>query len=129
MRAAGWSPLFVVAPWEAAPWRSELAEDELFVDADLAAVARELGRAEVFVGNDSGLGHLASCLATPTLTLFSRPALSRRWRPHWAPSDIVLPLFSPPGTALQLSTWRSLLSPERVWRSFESFTVTLTEKA
>ena len=31
-----------------------------------------LARAQVFVGNDSGLGHMASAVAIPTLTVFGR---------------------------------------------------------
>ncbi|MBI5460824.1 MAG: glycosyltransferase family 9 protein [Gammaproteobacteria bacterium] len=44
---------------------------------DAAAV---LARATVFVGNDSGLGHLASAVGTPTLTLFG-PGQPERYRP------------------------------------------------
>jgi len=39
-----------------------------------------LARASVFVGNDSGLGHLASAVGTPTLTLFG-PGQPERYRP------------------------------------------------
>ena len=39
-----------------------------------------LARATVFVGNDSGLGHLASAVGTPTLTLFG-PGQPERYRP------------------------------------------------
>lgn len=46
-----------------------------------------LARATMFIGNDSGLGHLASTVGTPTLTLFG-PGQSERYRPwgakaHW----------------------------------------------
>ena len=39
-----------------------------------------LARATLFVGNDSGLGHLASAVGTPTLTLFG-PGQPERYRP------------------------------------------------
>lgn len=42
-----------------------------------------LERADLFVGNDSGLGHLASAVATPTLTLFG-PGEPERYHP-WGP--------------------------------------------
>lgn len=46
-----------------------------------------LARATLFIGNDSGLGHLASAVGTPTLTLFG-PGQPERYRPwgdnaHW----------------------------------------------
>lgn len=42
-----------------------------------------LGQMRVFVGNDSGLGHLAAAAGIPTLTLFG-PGDPRRYRP-WNP--------------------------------------------
>ncbi len=46
-----------------------------------------LARATLFIGNDSGLGHLASAVGAPTLTLFG-PGQPERYRPwgdnaHW----------------------------------------------
>ena len=46
----------------------------------LLEAAAVLARASVFVGNDSGLGHLASAVGTPTLTLFG-PGEPRRYHP------------------------------------------------
>ena len=112
LRGAGFVVHFVVAPDEASRWAEQVAREGHVLDADrdLARVARKLARAALFVGNDSGLGHLASSIGVPTLTLFARPALARRWRPAWSPSEVALPAFSPPGTALQFATWRRLLS-------------------
>lgn len=45
--------------------------------------AAVLGRCAGFIGNDSGLGHLASAMGTPTLTLFG-PGDPARYRP-WGP--------------------------------------------
>ncbi len=45
---------------------------------DLAAL---LARADLFIGNDSGPGHVAAAVGTPTLTLFG-PTDPRLWRPH-----------------------------------------------
>lgn len=49
-----------------------------------------LARATLFIGNDSGLGHLASAVGIPTLTLFG-PGQPERYRPwgenaHWLTS-------------------------------------------
>lgn len=53
----------------------------------LLEAAAILARATLFIGNDSGLGHLASGVGTPTLTLFG-PGQPERYRPwgdnaHW----------------------------------------------
>jgi ADP-heptose:LPS heptosyltransferase len=49
----------------------------------LREAAAVLARAQVFVGNDSGLGHIAAAAGTPTLTLFG-PGEPERYRP-WGP--------------------------------------------
>lgn len=46
----------------------------------LLEAAAVLARATAFVGNDSGLGHLASAVSIPTLTLFG-PGQPERYRP------------------------------------------------
>jgi lipopolysaccharide export system permease protein len=50
---------------------------------DLAAVAADLARARLFIGNDSGLMHLAAAAGAPTLGLFG-PSPIDRYRP-WGP--------------------------------------------
>jgi heptosyltransferase-3 len=53
---------------------------------DLLTAAACLGRAALFVGNDSGLMHMAAAMGAPTLGLFgpSRPALYAPWGPRAA---------------------------------------------
>ncbi|HEY9199516.1 MAG TPA: glycosyltransferase family 9 protein [Gammaproteobacteria bacterium] len=56
----------------------------------LLLAAAVLARMRIFVGNDSGLGHLASAVGTPTLTLFG-PGQPERYHPwgehaHWLTS-------------------------------------------
>src|SRR3546814_14109546 len=51
--------------------------------SDLLTAAACLERADFFVGNDSGLMHLAAAAGTPTLGLFG-PSPEARYRP-WGP--------------------------------------------
>jgi ADP-heptose:LPS heptosyltransferase len=55
----------------------------LFETDDLLTAAACLERADFFVGNDSGLMHLAAAAGTPTLGLFG-PSPEARYRP-WGP--------------------------------------------
>jgi ADP-heptose:LPS heptosyltransferase len=55
----------------------------LFEGGDLLTAAGCLERADFFVGNDSGLMHLAAAAGTPTLGLFG-PSPEARYRP-WGP--------------------------------------------
>lgn len=49
----------------------------------LLQAAAVIERARLFIGNDSGLGHIAAAMGTPTLTLFG-PGDPERYHP-WAP--------------------------------------------
>jgi lipopolysaccharide heptosyltransferase III len=51
---------------------------EILKDTDLSGVVDVLREADVFVGQDSGLTHLAAALGVPTLALFG-PTDPRRW--------------------------------------------------
>lgn len=59
---------------------------DLFGKADLLTVFACLKRVALYVGNDSGLMHLAAAAGAPTLGLFgpSRDALYAPWGPHTA---------------------------------------------
>jgi ADP-heptose:LPS heptosyltransferase len=49
--------------------------------ADLYELAAWLGRARIFVGNDSGISHLAAAVGTPVVVFF-RATDPRVWAPR-----------------------------------------------
>ncbi|MCG8323880.1 MAG: glycosyltransferase family 9 protein, partial [Thiotrichales bacterium] len=53
---------------------------------DILQAAAVIQRCRLFIGNDSGLGHLASAVTTPSLTLFGvgQPDRYRPWQEHAA---------------------------------------------
>jgi ADP-heptose:LPS heptosyltransferase len=51
------------------------------VEPALPALAGVLARAQVYLGNDSGVSHLAAALGVPALVLFDERHLA--WRPWW----------------------------------------------
>lgn len=53
----------------------------VLTDLDLAALAAVLANAALYVGNDSGVTHVAGAVGAPTLAIFG-PTRARRWRPH-----------------------------------------------
>jgi ADP-heptose:LPS heptosyltransferase len=55
----------------------------LHTPGDLMSLADVIGRAGVYVGNDSGPTHLAAQLGVPTIAL-SGPTDPRKWRPRGA---------------------------------------------
>ncbi len=68
--------------------QSALPALDLAGRTSLPVAAAVLARAAAFVGNDSGLGHLAAAVATPTLTVFG-PGRPDRYRP-WGDAAVVV---------------------------------------
>jgi hypothetical protein len=99
-----------------------------FTHSDLVAVARHLGTGSCFIGNDSGLGQLASNVGTPTITLFTLPRRAMRWQPCWAPAIAVLPALSEKiPELLQHIIWKRWITPEEVFDAFQNFRKTVQE--
>jgi hypothetical protein len=114
-------PSFLVAPGEFAAWR-QIAQQGYVVHAlsHLEDVATWIAESAWFIGNDSGLGHLASSIGVPTLTLFMRRGLAQTWRPAWGPGDIVLPPNIVPFGGLKERLWKRLLGVSRVMAHFQA---------
>jgi len=58
------------------------------IDQPLDFVAGALSRMDFIIGNDSGIGHLASAVKTPTVSIFG-PSSPTYWRPSGKKSIIV----------------------------------------
>ena len=90
---------------------------------DLNEVTAYLYESGYLIGNDSGLGHLASCMGIPTVTIGRRKAVARFWRPNWAPSNIVVPSSLIPNIAgfrLRDRNWQKFVSVKMVIGSFKN---------
>jgi hypothetical protein len=72
------------------------------------ALMHTLAEHELFVGNDSGLGHLASLAGRPTFSLFKSKSHGSLWRPAWAANHILTPCIPLPAT-FRDQLWKSCL--------------------
>ena len=116
----GFQPTLLVAPCERATWLLDQdAAERLHSFERLAEVAAWIAESGWFIGNDSGLGHLASALGVPTLSLFMRRGIARTWRPNWGRGAIVLPYNLFVVGTLKERYWKLALTGSRVLRSFE----------
>lgn len=76
---------------------------------DLGTATALLAQARAFVGNDSGLGHIAAAMGTPSLTVFG-PGDPTRYRPWGTHAHIVLaPQEDLPA-----------LAPQQVWLALQA---------
>ena len=85
LRGEGLSPGFIVGPVETETWPPDrIAEIErmgtLLRNLPLETLSDNLASAELYIGNDSGVSHLAAALETPTLVVFGTTS-AERWRP------------------------------------------------
>jgi heptosyltransferase III len=75
------------------------------------------------IGNDSGIGHLASCLGLPTVTICRSEQNGRFWRPSWAPGKLITPYKWIPnlkGLRWRDQHWKTWISVRRVLDNFLS---------
>ena len=103
-REAGGDVVEIVGPAERD--LPSVAEAHRVVDWSLVDVAALLARADAYVGNDSGITHLAAAMGARGVAIFG-PTAARRWAPR---GDGIGTLESSNGLAI------TALAPERVWR-------------
>ena len=85
----------------------------------LDALAQLIYESGWFIGNDSGIGHLASNLGIPTVSLIHRRKTMLRWRPDWAPGEALLPWMPLLLHALKERGWKYFISVNQVLKAFE----------
>ncbi len=91
----------------------------------LDEMATFVGESGAFIGNDSGIGHLASALHIPTLTLCRARQVGQFWRPAWGKTKVLYPpLWCPnlKGLRLRDKFWKYLIPVRRVLRAFVELT-------
>jgi len=116
LQKLGFEPFFLMAPQEKKAW--EDASFPLVSFDSLMNLAEFLAESVFFIGGDSGPGHLAALVGTPTLTLAYRKTVIRRWAPTGSLEDCILPLPLLPSSRLRTRHWQKFLSPKRVAKRF-----------
>ncbi len=119
----GFASSFVLTEEERQDWELNGLDAPMFSGlSELAAFVCESG---FMIGNDSGIGHLASCLGLPTVTICRNEQSVRFWRPAWAPGRIITPSKWIPnvkGLRLRDKHWKKWISVNRVFDEFLNLT-------
>ena len=84
----------------------------------LAETATFIYESGWFIGNDSGVGHLASNLGIPTLSLILRPSLARSWRPNFCMGKVILPTRLLLIRKFKEKFWKYFVSVNKVYKGF-----------
>lgn len=88
---AGSPACFIVGPAEDTSAR-ELSKYPVYSCTDLVELACKLESSSGFVGNDSGISHLAGLMGIPTVAIFG-PSDPVRWRPVGTDVSVLRPLL------------------------------------
>ncbi|WP_070885145.1 glycosyltransferase family 9 protein [Pseudomonas argentinensis] len=117
LRREGFEPQFVLSPKERAAWAQRF-EPEFAVPqfANARELAAHLYESGYVIGNDSGVGHLASALGVPVLTLYRKRRDGFCWRPGWGDNEVVRPLIS---LGSIKRAWMVFLGVSRAERAFK----------
>ena len=117
-----YEPVWIIGPKERGEWASMQGDFKMPEFPTLDTLARYIYESGYLVGNDSGLGHLASFLEIPTLTITRRRALAKLWAPSYAAGVIVTPNPWIPnirGFRLRDRHWQKFISTRKVLLAFD----------
>lgn len=119
LKQQGYSICFIVAPAERPAWLDVVHYGiELPEFSSLSDIAAFIYESAFFIGNDSGIGHLASNLGVPTVSIILRKGVARQWRPSWALGEVVLsPAWLNP-RPLKEKLWKYFISVKMVLDKF-----------
>lgn len=122
LKESGYDVALILTKGEREGW----SEEEL-VDApvfnSLSSCAQFIYESGYMIGNDSGIGHLASCLGLPTLTICRNALTAKFWRPAWARGEVLFPPLWIPnlkGMRLRDKHWKRWISVSRVLSRFQT---------
>ena len=90
--------------------------------ATLDLLARFIYESGYLIGNDSGLGHLASALGVPVLTFCRRKTWANMWAPSFQQGVVLTPSSLIPnisGFRLRDRYWKKFISVGMARRGFE----------
>jgi len=122
LESKGFSLAFCVSPSERKGWDG-IKGVSLPKFSSLKEVKAYIYESGFLIGNDSGLGHLASNLGIPTLTISGNPKRVRLWRPDWALGKVItvpfpLPNFKGINMRVRENFWQNFIPVNRVYQTF-----------
>lgn len=118
------NPIFIVSKSERKEWLEVEKEGfELPQFASLDSLANQVARGACMIGNDSGIGHLASALHLPCLIIFRGKRLAKLWRPGFFETKILYPsplILNFRFLRLRDKFWQKFIFTSTVFRTFKS---------
>lgn len=116
----GYDVWFCATEPEKESWDEPLVKAGLkpMLALDLVALSKFIYESDYFVGNDSGVAHVAPALGIPSLKIFDRASRASFWSGGWLVGREVLP-FPLPTRFLRVYFWKNFLPVGKVLCAFE----------
>jgi ADP-heptose:LPS heptosyltransferase len=111
LRKKGFEPVFTVSPKEREAWNAPHLPN-------LESLTSFLYESGGFIGNDSGLGHIASYLNLPHLIIGKSFSHMELWRPGWFPGKIAAPPAWTHHLKWTRNKWRSFITVNSITKMF-----------
>jgi hypothetical protein len=122
LQKKGFSPCFVVHEKERKKYLFvEEHKIPLISFSSLEDLAHFVYESGAFIGNDSGIGHLASCLNLPTISIFRNHRSAKLWHPGWGKNQSVFPpawILNIGGFRFRDKYWKKCISVKKVFKEF-----------
>lgn len=119
LERCGYESFFILTEQERSNW--DLSKIRAQIVTNLMDLAQFVCESGYMIGNDSGIGHLASCLGLPTITVCRSYRSAQFWRPAWAQGKVVAPKIWIPnikGLRLRDTHWKKWVSVKHVLNQF-----------
>lgn len=117
LKKKGLDPVFILTKEEKEEW----PEVEAPHFPSLKALTYFIAESGYMIGNDSGIGHLASCLGIPTLIICRSAMTADFWRPAWTRGEVIFPPQWIPnikGLRLRDKKWQYFIPVRQVFKRF-----------
>lgn len=116
----GFEPAWILTKQERSEWPDAAYAPEF---SDLEEIAAFVAESGLMIGNDSGIGHLASCLSLPTVTICRHGMVADFWKPSWSKGAVVLPpkwIPNVKGLRFRDRHWQKFVSVQHVLQAFST---------
>ncbi len=120
LQKTGFTPVFVMTEEERQDWKDD--QFSFLVCRHLDELSSYIYESGYCIGNDSGIGHLASALKIPTLTIFRSQRKKSLWKPDFYMNIGIAPWPLLPhikGLRLRDKYWQVMVETWRVKRAFK----------
>jgi len=123
LKSKGYDPVFVISSKEKKDFEIVSTYDlNLCAFDNLKDLASFVYESFYMLGNDSGIGHLASLFNLPTISIFRNYRSAKLWRPGWSRGSIVYPNRYIPNLffyRLRDKHWKSLIPCRKIIKTFQ----------